>query len=174
MVGLFRLRLRLRLRLRARYEYKVNNTFNSRANLHRPSETKETWRFLSTSAFVPSDGRSQFSLMPDHLIGISNGAMAVSRTFARWSTCTICVICVSAKRSYCPSSSRTRSHYHFHAFHSHTFQLGLEHDTQQKAKKASRSGESDGDQHGVVNNPLVIVFVTTKDIGSCLKLLILL
>ena len=88
--------------------------------------------------------------MPDHLIGVGNGVMALSRTFARCGTCTICAICVSAKRSYCPFSSRTRSHYHSHAFRSHTFQLGSERVTQKK--NTSRGSGNHGDQHGVVKS----------------------
>ena len=99
--------------------------------------------------------------------------MAVSRTFPWWSSCTICAICVGAKCSYCPSSSRTRSHYHLHAviiswidynwnaLHCmHGFQLGSERGTQQKyAAWRSRN-------HGINMVSLfvlVIVFVTIKD-----------
>ena len=117
-----------------------------------PTPTPGQIRFLLTLAFIPSDGRalSQLSLMPDHLIGIGTGVMAVSRTFAWWSTCAICVICVNAKRSYCPSSSRTCSQYHSHAFYSHI--LSLPHIStwfraRHATKKASGSGGNHGDQH---------------------------
>ena len=135
-------------------------------------------------AFIPSDGRSlsQFSLMPDHLIRIGNGVMAVSRTFTWWITCTICVICVSAKRSFCPSSSRTRSHYHSHTFHSHTFQLGSECGTQQqqnalqsgKQQNASQQYATGINMVSLIRGQLVTVFVTTKDKCNFLKLLLLL
>ena len=45
----------------------------------------------------------QLSPMPDHLIRVDNGGMVVSRTFAWWSTCTICAVCISNKLSYCQS-----------------------------------------------------------------------
>ena len=85
--------------------------------------------------------------------------MTTSQTFAWWSTCAICVTCVDAKRSYCPSSSRARSHYHSHAFHSHT--LSLPHIStsfrdRHATKNVSRSGGNHVDQHDVVNKRLAL------------------
>ena len=96
-------------------KYEINNTLIVESLRHQSEE--ETRHFLLTSAFIPSDRRSlsQLSFMPDHLIRIGNGVMAVSRTFAWWSTCALRAICVRIKRSYCPSFSCTHGHYDAHA-----------------------------------------------------------
>ena len=120
-----------------------------------------------TLAFIPSDGRSlsQLSLMPDHLIRIDNGVMAISRTFAWCSTCTIYVMYDSAKCSYYwLSSSRTRSHYQSHAFYSLT--LSLPHiitathfslvQSAARNKKCLAEWRNHEDQHGAIDTRLYL------------------
>ena len=80
-------------------KYEINNTLI----VERVSavQAKETWHFLLTLAFIPSDGisLSQSSLKPEHLIGIGNGVMAVSQTFMRWSTCALYDVLASNART---------------------------------------------------------------------------
>ena len=112
--------------------------------------------------------------MPDHLIGIGNGVMAISRTFAWWSTCIVCVIWVSAKRSYWQSSSRM-----------HTLSLSLSRrrswirnlpdciSAWLRARYATKKcGAERREPRGSAwcRYALVIVFLTTNDKGNFLKL----
>ena len=98
-----------------------------------------------TLAFIPSDGRSLSSLsfIPDHLIGIGKGVMAVSRTLAWWSYCsTICAICVAQLHQtliissifmHTQSLSRPCRRSWIHNY-LNAFQLGAERGTKQNKK----------------------------------------
>ena len=98
--------------------------------------------------------------MPDHLIGIGNGVMAVSRTFTWWSTCTACVICAAP-------NART-----VHLLYAHAVTIAPTHFTPThfnlvqstaRNKKKTRGAAGATGINMVSLIPLVIVFVTTKE-----------